>query len=435
MTYSCTTKISCFFIYSVINSTYKLLNVCQMFDPLDLYTAEPPTVDDSLVITDHSVAGTDCDKQFANDVEEDEDYIVDILDLPPCSLAPPQVILIVLILLRPREQLNFANKDDNKEDIPLELDNNDEPMLNDLVQWYTINWPHEKLNTKDKLLRNIPRTTSIVSHESLLKFYTSVLQYYSKAEATKDSNEYVKRILKEVSLRIAENCGRTAQPAIQRKFRIKNLDKTIMLHEPSLTADNLGWKTWGSSLILGEIVVSYLENLSSTFESNRKVRTLELGAGTGLVGIAWAAKWRDKFCNSKTEIYLTDLPEIVDNLKDNVKINNLQDIATADVLDWTNPDTFTEKYGNERFDYIVIADPIYSPQHPEWVVNMIVKFLEVNGICHLEIPLRERYSKERDYLWRLLEEHNLDVVHEIYSSGKDDWGKVDYVYKMLKFKA
>lgn len=163
-----------------------------MFDPLDLYTAEPPTVDDSLVIADHSVPGTDCDKQFANDVEEDEDYIVDILDLPPCSLAPPQVILIVLILLRPREQLNFANNDDNEEDIPLVLDNNDEPMLNDLVQWYTINWPHEKLNTKDKLLRNIPRTTSIVSHESLLKFYTSVLQYYSKAEATKDSNEYVK---------------------------------------------------------------------------------------------------------------------------------------------------------------------------------------------------------------------------------------------------
>ena len=79
----------------------------------------------------------------------------------------------------------------------------------------------------------------------------------------------------------------------------------------------------------------------------------------------------------------------------------------------------------------MIADPIYSPQHPEWVVNMISKFLAASGTCHLEIPLRAKYAKEREVLKLLLKESDLKVVEERHSEGVDDWGAVKYLYRQI----
>lgn len=119
-------------------------------------------------------------------------------------------------------------------------------------------------------------------------------------------------------------------------------------------------------------------------------------------------------------------------MKKNVSLNNLGDFVQAEILDWTNPHDFIDKFGHEnKFDVILIADPIYSPQHPEWVVNMISKFLAASGTCHLEIPLRAKYAKEREVLKLLLKESDLKVVEERHSEGVDDWGAVKYLYRKI----
>lgn len=393
----------------------------KMFDPLDLYTAEEEAqheiVEPCVEVT---VEKTD------PEIEDDTNYAADVIELPSCFHASPEILLATLKLLRPVSHVNFGVDNKNLTEF------NDFPLLDKLVDWYSQQCPNPNLNTREKLLKNIPLIPKICPKDSLLGYYTSILQYFGKNP--ENNNEVNEIVLKEVSLRIAENCGRTAQPASCHDFKLNNLDKVIRLNEPSLTADNLGWKTWGSSLVLADIVVDLLHNESLKIQGDQ-IRTLELGAGTGLVGIAWAEKWRSSNYRSiKSEIFLTDLPEIVDNLKKNVMINELDSFVRADILDWTNPNSFIDKYGDDKFDIILVADPIYSPQHPEWVVNMIGRFLKSEGICHLQIPVRERYSKERAKLWKLLHNQGLITFNERLDKGKDDWGEVEYIYKAIKWE-
>jgi|HubBroStandDraft_4_1064222.scaffolds.fasta_scaffold243513_2 hypothetical protein len=65
------------------------------------------------------------------------------------------------------------------------------------------------------------------------------------------------------------------------------------------------------------------------------LKVLELGSGTGLVGLAAAAIW-------KCIAYLTDLPDIVENLDRNIERNCMVigdhgGRAEAEVIDWSNP--------------------------------------------------------------------------------------------------
>ncbi|KAI7598941.1 hypothetical protein KC346_g13984, partial [Hortaea werneckii] len=102
---------------------------------------------------------------------------------------------------------------------------------------------------------------------------------------------------------------------------------SIHLHEPALTADNLGLKTWASSYLLAKRLVllrSDNEETDSTTTNSPApqllpvlppdAEILELGSGTGLVGMAAARVLQRK-------AWLTDLEGIVGNLERNVRGN------------------------------------------------------------------------------------------------------------------
>ena len=124
------------------------------------------------------------------------------------------------------------------------------------------------------------------------------------------------------------------------------------IREPPLTGDNLGLKTWGTALA----IVKKLEELGNKYFSHllnpennvvhasdalgqTNTRVLELGSGTGLVGIAAGAIWR-------TKVILTDLPEIKENLIFNIQ-HNTDSVASmggeifGEVLDWKDPNGLT----------------------------------------------------------------------------------------------
>lgn len=196
----------------------------------------------------------------------------------------------------------------------------------------------------------------------------------------------------------------------------------LALHEPSMTGDSLGLKTWASSNLLAKRLVTLRPRLPALSHGST---VLELGSGTGLVGLAAAATFQ-------TCVTLTDLPEIVPNLQRNAQ-ENAAVLAShgvkvdCAVLDWTEPASFPAEA--HSFALILAADPIYSPDHPRMIVQSIEHHLSLGDDARviLEMPLRGAYSPERlDFRERMLaiglvvHDEGEEIGYDDWSSGNDD---------------
>ena len=191
---------------------------------------------------------------------------------------------------------------------------------------------------------------------------------------------------------------------------------TISLYEPALTADNLGFKTWASSYLLAK----RLDNIS--LPATAGLRVLELGAGTGLAGLAAAVTWG-------VLVHLTDLPEIVPNLARNVEMNQETidksgGSATTGVLDWSEENEKKVRV-DERYSVIIAADPLYSPKHPELLTNTVKRWLSLGPSARviIELPLREAYLPQVEEMKLRMHGIGLGLLQQGEESGYDDWGR------------
>ena len=208
---------------------------------------------------------------------------------------------------------------------------------------------------------------------------------------------------------------------------------TLTLHEPSITADNLGMKTWVSSYLLSRRLHSIVDatpqlvpSESTAPENDRTLRALELGSGTGLVGMSFAA-----LQGKSASIHLTDLPEILPNLAHNVALNvelltRTAATVTTGTLDWsTKPDQPPTQ--EEQYDLILAADSLYSPNHPKWLVNTIGQWLSrgLDARVIVEMPLRDAYLPQIEDFRQRMGDLGLAVVEEGEEVGYDDWETAD----------
>ena len=198
-----------------------------------------------------------------------------------------------------------------------------------------------------------------------------------------------------------------------------------------MTGDNLGHKTWASAYLLAKRLPSLMESIpsfvrqssSGSHDEGLLPRVLELGAGTGLTGLALSLL-------APCIIHLTDLPEIVPNLALNVSLNKpaiqrRQPLSSASSfgLDWSDLPR-NDVPVHEKYDLLIAGDPLYSPEHPALVVEAIAKYLRrtPGSRVVIELPLREAYAKEREAMTTGLEKKGILLIQSGEDRGYDDWG-------------
>ncbi|KAI5786046.1 putative methyltransferase-domain-containing protein [Pyronema domesticum] len=131
------------------------------------------------------------------------------------------------------------------------------------------------------------------------------------------------------------------------------LEKPILIHED--LAKGCGGMIWPAGEVLTKWV---LKKYMGTTELRGK-RIVELGAGGGITSLAVAVG-----CDLEgADLYMTDMKAMYELMKDNVKLNKLEDKIKVELLDWANPvpDAIAEK----PVDIILAADCVYfEPAFP-----------------------------------------------------------------------
>lgn len=215
-----------------------------------------------------------------------------------------------------------------------------------------------------------------------------------------------------------------------RKFTVpvNNADQTIevLISEPHIRADNLILETWCSSFIMASVLHRLDIKLPSTSTPTKSVPILELGAGTGLVGMTAASVWH-------APVVLTDLAPIVPGLAANIALN--QDLltahgssATCGTLDWTQPLELVLENGDRKpstykADVILAADTVYSEEHPDLLSKVVLEWLAPHEDARFIITyaMRVAYLDEIRAVWERLEAGGLEAIQEGQerASGKD----------------
>ncbi|KAI1401432.1 putative methyltransferase-domain-containing protein [Hypoxylon fuscum] len=234
----------------------------------------------------------------------------------------------------------------------------------------------------------------------------------------------------EASRRLSERCGRAGMGEITRRWPFESQASSpfeLIIREPPITGDSLGLKTWGSSyllaLLLDKIAKESLSHLLKLRHSNQSLDVLELGSGTGLLGMAASAIWQ-------VNVTLTDLPNIMPNLtynteKNRSSIETLGGRVDLGSLTWGSDDNNAERFSKKnQFKIVLAADPLYDDDHPELLSSAIHAHLmnDKDARAVIMVPQRDLITKKliANFL-SIMAASDLIILKELTLVGQDDW--------------
>ena len=177
---------------------------------------------------------------------------------------------------------------------------------------------------------------------------------------------------------------------------------------------SLGAQTWGGACLMADLLVQSPPAFALGPAHGRPLRVLELGAGTGLVGLA-AGVTLATHC-TRADIVLTDFhAAVLANLRNNAAANcpDSADIVRMSVhpLDWAElaaapADALLPVPFDQPFDVVLGADIIYELEHARWIKACVEKLLRIPSAetmdaialphpeFHLVMPLRSTHAAE-----------------------------------------
>ncbi|KAI1423241.1 putative methyltransferase-domain-containing protein [Xylaria sp. FL1777] len=241
-------------------------------------------------------------------------------------------------------------------------------------------------------------------------------------------------IWEEASRCLSQRCGRAGMGEITRRWPFQNrqVPFELMVREPPITGDSLGHKTWGSSFLMAQLLDSFTSgSLAHLLTPGRQesLKILELGSGTGLLGLAAATMWQ-------ADVVLSDLPDIMPNLDYNIEQNRatverLGGSISSGVLIWGSATGNNAMFSpGNQFNIILAADGIYDDDHPDLLSSAIHEQLSdsPDSRAIIMIPIRDEITKKLIAQFRSSMSGGalpLVVLEEHFLTGQDDWGDDD----------
>lgn len=139
-------------------------------------------------------------------------------------------------------------------------------------------------------------------------------------------------------------------------YQSQLLPEPLVLHQR--VRKGIAHQLWPAATFL----CKYLEAHRDEVFPNGRCRVLELGAGIGLCGLLAALHGHS--------VVLTDLPEALPGLQENIERNNLQGRASAVQLAWGTDDHLQPEIDVEHTDVVLVADCVYWPEVSSFVLTL-----------------------------------------------------------------
>ncbi|KAF7721410.1 hypothetical protein EC973_004716 [Apophysomyces ossiformis] len=137
-----------------------------------------------------------------------------------------------------------------------------------------------------------------------------------------------------------------------------------------------GGKTWEAAFVMSDYF-AWKKNLTGK-------SIIELGSGTGLVGLAIA-----KMCNVK-KMLITDQIPMLALMRENIKLNQLSESVQAEILDWGEP---LPDYANYVPEVILASDCVYLEVAFQPLIDTLLMLADQNTDIYMSYRKRRKADK------------------------------------------
>ncbi|KAM0001662.1 putative lysine methyltransferase, S-adenosyl-L-methionine-dependent methyltransferase [Helianthus debilis subsp. tardiflorus] len=214
-------------------------------------------------------------------------------------------------------------------------------------------------------------------------------------------------------------------------YHLNSVNSTVVIRQ--LPSQGLSFQLWPAATTFVKLLDSCnpsntdsfsaaITNAVTTVNRGKRLRILELGSGTGVVGIAASAILG-------ADVTVTDLPHVLPNIKFNADVN-ASVVGTRGggvhvaALSWGKVEEM-EDVGRE-YDLVIGSDVVYHDNLYEPLIETLKFLLLGDGEKVFLMAHLRRWKKESGFFKKVKKWFRVDLVHEDGPSDGSRTGVVVY---------
>ncbi|XP_022896203.1 protein N-lysine methyltransferase METTL21A-like [Olea europaea var. sylvestris] len=245
-------------------------------------------------------------------------------------------------------------------------------------------------------------------------------------------------VLRDVPSEIQEDCTESqqvqSQEIQQQIYNLLSINSTIVIRQ--FPSQGLSFQLWPAATTLVTLLDRHHPCITTPLSAvlngsgatqHRPIRILELGSGTGVVGIAAAA-----VLGGSVTVTVTDLPHVLPNIQFNVNANaemlkHHGGAVEVAALSWG--DTYNMEAIGREFDLIMGSDLVYHDHLYEPLLETL-KFLLLKSEKRIVFLMahEKRWKKESAFFKKAKKSFDVEIIHNDEPSNGSRVGVVVYQF-------